>query len=829
MRLENMQVKKRNGSLELLNIDKINRSVERACYGIEDVYASEIVVDASIQLYDGVTTKEIDQCLIMSAKAKIEKDPGYSLVAARLLLNTLYKEVFQETPNGKNLQTLYKSNFVANLEALVEAGRLKPELLRKFNLKRLAGALQIHRDHKFKYLGLQTLYDRYFIHIDGRRMETPQAFFMRVAMGIALNEKDEICDEMAIKFYNLFSTFKYMPSTPTLFNSGTINSQLSSCYLSTMHDSDHGIMGTISDQAVLSKYAGGIGVDASYIRGDGSYIKGTNGRSNGVIPFLRILNDTLVAWNQGGKRKGSGCVYLEAHHRDVEDFVEICRTTGDERLRCPDLHTALWISDLFMERVVQDGEWYLFSADETPELHELYGDDYRLKYLEYEEMAKAGKLKNFKVISAKQLYKKILFNDAETGHPWHCFKDISNACYMNKNAGVVHCSNLCTEILRHTIATLYDKRRNKMKTGETAVCNLGSLNGAEHLVERVINNEVVYRIDLDELARSATLTVRILDNVIDQNFYPIEEAELSNLRHRPIGLGLMGFQDILYAYGIPYDSEEAVQLSHNLQERIAYYATLSSIILAKEKGTFSSYEGSEWSKLRFHHEIYDKVCGNTGRENIKYELNEDWEGLRGLLKQYGIRNSNLLAIAPTATISYIVGCEQSIEPNNAVLHVYSTLSGDFTIINEWFVRKMKKINLWNNEMLAAIKSNDGDISGLDLPDEIKRIFKTAFQVNQKYLVDCASARQRFIDMGQSFNLYHYGNSLKALYDQYMYCFYRGLKTTYYPRSKAASRVEKSSVELDKPQQSSYSTSGGGGISACSLAARARGEVCESCQ
>lgn len=802
--LMNINVKKRSGNSEPLILDKINKSAERGCEGLKDVSASEIVLDASIQLYSGVSTIEIDKALIMSARSKIEKEPNYSYVAARLLLNNLYKEVFGTGVEHELFEEQYKAAFTDNLEHMVDIGRINPELLEKFDIAFLADHIKPNRDLLFKYLGIQTLYDRYFINEDGRKLETPQAFFMRIAMGLCLNESEP--EIKAIEIYNEISQFHFMPSSPTLFNSGTCHSQLSSCYLSTMEDSEDGIMGTIHDQARLSKYASGVAVDWGHIRAEGSHIKKTNGKSSGPVPFMKIFNDTLVAFDQGGKRKGSGVAYIPCWHLNIEDFCELKKNTGDERRRCHDMNTALWCSDLFFKKAFSktDEDWYLFSPSDVPNLHKTYGEEFEKLYESYVKMAEKGKIKNFKKVKAKHILKKIISAAFETGHPWVCFKDAANICYSNKNEGTIFSSNLCTEICRHTHATIYHEGQ-KRKLGETAVCNLASVNLMKHILKGKINKET--------LKKSIQVAVRALDNVIDINYYPIREAQISNNKHRPIGLGIMGFSDLLHAMELPYESKEAALLAEELQEFISYWSIDTSIELAKERGRFSTFVGSEWEKGNLPHDMANKLA--EFRET-KYKINhsiskKDYEVLKEKLAINGIRNSSIMAIAPTATISSIVGCGQSIEPDYGVLYVYSTLSGEFTVVNEWFVQKMKKLGLWCDELVTAIKQVDGDVLKLKIPDDVKKEFKGAFDIDYHYLVDAAAARQRFIDMGQSFNLYCDKPSMKYLSNIYEYCFDKGLKTTYYVRNKAVSKVEKSSVET------------------CSVEAMRRGEVCESCQ
>jgi len=809
----NIKVKKRNGKLEEVNLDKINKCVERACDGLENVSVSEVVLDASLQLYNKITTSEIDKALIMSARSKIEQEPNYNYVAANLLLTNLYKEVFGKSVNG-DFDKEYRSCFIKNIKTLVEDGRLSESIL-DYDLELLSSKLVPERDKKFKYLGIQTLYDRYFIHKEGRRMETPQAFYMRVAMGLCLQEVD--MEEKAVEIYNMMSEFRYSPSTPTLFNSGTCHSQLSSCYLSTVDDSIDGIFGTIHGQARLSKYAGGLGVDWSSIRSTGSYIKGTNGQSSGLIPWLKIFNDTLVGVNQGGKRKGAGCAYLEVWHLDVEDFLDLRKNTGDDRRRCHDMNTALWVCDEFMVAAKEGSDWYLFDPSECPDLHETYGSEFSLAYANCVKEAKRGNIKNFRVINAKELWKKMLKSLYETGHPWITFKDPSNIRYSNKHEGVVHSSNLCTEILLHTKPTKYEDGR-PVDIGETAVCNLASINLENHVKVRSI--------DWKKLQETVEVAVRGLDNVIDINFYPTDEARNSNLRHRPVGLGIMGTHGMLHKLNIPYDSDKAVEFCGKVQEFISYHAILTSSRLAKERGHYESYEHSEWSYGNFPIDTYCTLMNNrnstSSNKPSKFET-MDWSKVRKHVLEHGMRNSNVMAIAPTATISYIQGCSQSIEPDYSTLFVYSTLSGEFTMINEHFVEAAKKKGIWCKELIDALKASDGDVMAIDLPEDIQEEFKTAFDININTLINAAAERQKWIDMGESLNLYNKGTSLKYLNDMYMHAWETGLKTTYYLRSKAATRLEKSTVEA--PKQTEETPEDLSQVKACSL----ENPDCESCQ
>jgi len=809
-----IRVKKRNGRLQKVNLDKVNKCVERACKDLDGVSVSEVVLDASLQLYDKITTTEIDKALILSARSKIEKEPNYSHVAARMLLNNLYKEVFGETVDSDTFEFQYRKSFVQNIKKLIKEERLSEKLL-DYDLKELSNRLNLNNDKKFKYLGIQTLYDRYFIHISGSRAETPQSFWMRVAMGLCLEEENK--EQKAVEVYHMLSEFRYCPSTPTLFNSGTRRSQLSSCYLSTVEDSIDGIFGTIHGQARLSKYAGGLGVDWTPVRSSGSYIKGTNGKSSGLIPWLKIFNDTLVGVNQGGKRKGAGCAYLECWHLDVEDFLDLRKNTGDDRRRCHDMNTALWICDEFMEAASRDADWYLFDPSECPELHETYGKEFKKQYRKYKRLAEKGSLESFRKTGAKDLWKKMLRSLHETGHPWVTFKDPSNIRYSNKHRGTVHSSNLCTEILLHTKPTTYKSGEVDI-IGETAVCNLASINLSNHVKIRTI--------DWKKLQETVETSIRGLDNVIDINFYPTKEAKNSNLKNRPIGLGVMGTHDVLHKLGIPYSSKESIELCGQIQEFISYHAILTSSKLAKEKGKYSSYDGSEWSKGNFPIDTYcDLMNTRLSTDNYKAKKLEtlEWNKVRSHVEKYGMRNSNVMAIAPTATISYIQGCTQSIEPDYSMLYVYSTLSGEFTMVNEYFVDMAKKKGIWCQELVEALKSADGDVMSIDLDQEIQEEFKTAFDVDHQILIDAAAERQKWIDMGQSLNLYNKSSSLKYLNDMYMYAWEKGLKTTYYLRSKAATRLEKSTVDstIDRDKD----ISGDDLPQACSIT----DPDCESCQ
>lgn len=805
-----IQVKKSNGRLENISINKINLCAERACKDLEDVSASEIVLDAHVQLYDKITTAEINKALIMSARAKIEKEPNYSYAASRLLLGTLLKEVFGESRDCDAFEHQYRLSFIKNIKTLVKNEILNPALL-DFDLKKLSSAINPERDLKFKYLGLQMVYDRYLLNLGGRKFETPQAFWMRVAMGLALNEKKK--EEKAIEFYEAMSQFLLCPSTPTLFNSGTSHSQLSSCYLNTFDDSIDGIFEGLWQEARKSKFAGGLGLDVTNFRATNAYVKGTNGKSSGLIPWLKIYNDTLIAVDQGGKRPGAGCAYLETWHLDVEDFLDLKKNTGDERRRCHDMNTANWIPDLFMRRIQDDGDWYLFSPNDVRDLHEIYGKEFDKAYSGYCKKADEGEILNFKKVKAKDLWKKMLRVLFETGHPWITFKDSSNLRYSNSHEGTVHSSNLCTEIQLHSKPSRF-KGGEKIEIGETAVCNLSSINLREHLKDGSL--------DYTLMTKTIATQIRMLDNVIDLNFYPTKESANSNLRHRPIGAGSMGWADVFHSNKIDFSSEEAVQFSDELQEFISYHCILNSNLIAKEKGVYPSYEGSKWSQGVLPIDTYRLLINYLGQPPIEFKSRKfspklDWETLRKNIAESGVRNSNTMAIAPTATISYIQGCSPCIEPDFSVLFVYENKSGNLIIINEWFVNECKSLGIWSASTIEMIKSVDGDLSQLNglIPEDLKSRYSTAFDRDQFKLVDSAAARQKWIDMGQSLNLFNKSSSLKFLNDLYIYARNKGLKSTYYLRNKAASKIEKSINIKEELTE----------VKACSIL----NPDCESCQ
>jgi ribonucleoside-diphosphate reductase alpha chain len=818
----NIKVKKRNGRLQDFRVEKINTNVERACEEIQDVSVSEIVLDAQLQLFDKITTSEIDSALILSAREKIEKEPNYSLAAARLLLNTVYKEVFKEGVDSDAFRLQYRKSFIQNTKKLVKLEKLDPRML-EFDLPKLSEAIKIRRDKDFKYLGIQILTDRYFIRHEGKIMEAPQCFWMRVAMGLSLNEENK--EASAIEIYDMFSQFLYTSSTPTLFNSGTTHSQLSSCYLNTFDDSIDGIFDGAWQEARKSKYAGGLGFDVTPFRSSGSHIKGTNGISGGLIPWLKIYNDLLVAVNQGGKRPGAGCAYLEPWHLDYEDFLNLRRNTGDDRLRCHDMNTASWIPDEFMRRVQNEDVWYFFDPTEA-DLHDCFGTEFDEKYNQLCGQAEKGLIKNYRITPAKELWKKMLKVLFETSHPWNTFKDPCNMRYTNQHEGVVHSSNLCTEITLHTKASSYEKGQ-KTKIGETAVCNLGSINLLNHM------NEDGVDIDYVKLEKTIHTAIRALDNVIDLNFYPTLEARNSNLKNRPIGLGLMGLHDILHKMNIKIDSDEAVRFNDKLFEFYSMHAIYASSLLAAERGKYETYEGSLWSGGIFPIDSYNNLMVYRGKQKVpkesvagkpltgKGQTLEEWKKIRIHVSEFGMRNSNVMAIAPTATIGYINGIEQSIEPNFSVLFVYENKSGNFFITNQHFIDDMKDAGLWNSEVAKLVKSVDGDLSLLngDIPSELKEKYKTAFDRDMFKLIECNSARQKWMDQAISFNLYNKSTSLKYLNDVYMSCWEAGLKTTYYLRNRAASKVEKAHGDSSKTEEAK----------ACSIEAMKNGGTCESCQ
>ncbi|MBL0422789.1 ribonucleoside-diphosphate reductase subunit alpha [Ramlibacter sp. AW1] len=756
-----------------LDVNQLKELIHAACANLgADVKPEPIVAETLRNLYDGVPIDEVYKASILAARTLIEKDPDYTYVTARLLLHTIFKEVLARDITPAEMAASYADYFPTFIKKGVDNELLNPELL-QYDLKRLGAALKAERDQQFDYLGLQTLYDRYFLHVRKSRIELPQAFFMRVAMGLALNEIDR--EARAIEFYEVLSSFDFMSSTPTLFNSGTLRSQLSSCYLTTVPDDLDGIYESIKENALLSKFAGGLGNDWTRVRALGSHIKGTNGESQGVVPFLKVVNDTAVAVNQGGKRKGAVCTYLETWHLDIEEFLELRKNTGDDRRRTHDMNTANWIPDLFMRRVIEKGEWTLFSPSSVPDLHDLFGAEFEKAYVAYEDKARRGEIRPSKTVPAADLWRKMLTMLFETGHPWITFKDACNVRSPQQHVGVVHSSNLCTEITLNTSDT------------ETAVCNLGSINLRQHLKDGAI--------DHDKLKRTIGTAMRMLDNVIDINYYAVKKARDSNLRHRPVGLGIMAFQDALYELRIPYASAEAIEFADRSMEAVCYHAYWASTELARERGRYSSYRGSLWDKGVLPPDTLDLLAqARGGYVEVDRSASLDWDALRRKIAQDGMRNSNCIAIAPTATISNIVGVDASIEPCFGNLSVKSNLSGEFTVINHYLVRDLKRLGLWDDVMVMDLKHFDGSLRPIDrVPQEVKALYATAFEIEPSYLVEAAARRQKWIDQAQSLNIYMAGVSGKKLDDTYKLAWLRGLKTTYYLRTISATHTEKSTV------------------------------------
>ena len=752
---------------------------EEACEGLSGTNPETIINEANKNLYEGASEDEIKEALILSSRSLVEAEPNYTYATSRILLDGLRTEALsflEIAPNATHaeMEKLYPKTLNTYIKKAIELELINPEL-GKMDLEKLGESLNPDRDLMFSYLGLQTLYDRYFIHKDEVRFELPQIFFMRVAMGLAIGEENR--EDRAIEFYNLLSSFDYMSSTPTLFNSGTIHSQLSSCYLTTVPDDLKGIYDALGDNAMLSKWAGGLGNDWTPVRGMGAHIKGTNGKSQGVVPFLKVVNDTAVAVNQGGKRKGAVCSYLETWHLDIEEFVELRKNTGDDRRRTHDMNTANWIPDLFMQRVMNGEKWTLFTPNETPDLHDLTGSAFKARYEEYEKEAKEGKIQVSKEVEAEELWRKIISMLFETGHPWITFKDACNLRSPQQHAGVIHSSNLCTEI---TLNTSQD---------EIAVCNLGSINLPNHL-------DKSGNLDEKKVEKTITTAIRMLDNVIDINYYAVPQAENSNFKHRPIGLGIMGFQDALYIKKIPYASEHAVTFADESMEMVSYYAIKSSSDLAAERGAYSSYKGSLWSKGILPLDSVELLKKERGEEFIEVDTTTrlDWEGLKKIVKKQGMRNSNVMAIAPTATIANITGLTQSIEPTYSNLFVKSNLSGEFTIINMHLVDALKEIGMWDEVMVYDLKNLNGSLEGINrVPEELKKLFATSFEVEPKWLIEAASRRQKWIDQSQSLNLYVSEPNGKKLDVMYKMAWLRGLKTTYYLRSRSATTSEKSTI------------------------------------
>ncbi len=778
-----LRVSAADGTSKELNLERVHALLTEATAGFPEADAQPIMDEALRNLYDGVPEVEVGTALVMATRVLIEKEPDYTYVAARLLMDNMRREALSFLAGAATEATQqemadgYADYFQRYVRRGAEVELLDPKLANEFDLDKLGQALLPERDLQFTYLGLQTLYDRYFIHYHGTRFELPQAFFMRVAMGLAMHEVDR--EARAIEFYRLLSSFDFMSSTPTLFNSGTLRPQLSSCYLTTVPDDLHGIFESVKDDAMLSKFAGGLGNDWTRVRAMGAHIKGTNGKSQGVVPFLKVANDTAVAVNQGGKRKGAMCAYLETWHKDIEEFIELRKNTGDDRRRTHDMNTANWIPDLFMKRLTGEADWTLFSPDETADLHDLYGQAFEQRYAEYEAKADRGEIKNFKRVKALDLWRKMLGMLYETGHPWMTFKDPCNLRSPQPHMGVVHSSNLCTEITLNT------------SDEEIAVCNLGSVNLAAHVNENGLDHE--------KLAATVRTAVRMLDNVIDYNYYSVAKARRSNLRHRPIGMGVMGFQDALYKLRVPYAGDGAVEFADRSMEAVSYYAISASVDLAEERGQYASFEGSLWSEGVLPIDSIARLEeGRGGFLELDRSHSLDWDSLRARVKRSGMRNSNTMAIAPTATISNICGVSQSIEPTYQNLFVKSNLSGEFTVVNPYLVADLKRAGLWDGVMVNDLKYYDGSVQPIDrLPDELKQLYATAFEIDPRWLVEAAARRQKWLDQAQSLNLYMAEPNGRKMDNLYKLAWIRGLKTTYYLRSMGATHVEKSTMSTDR--------------------------------
>ncbi len=796
-----------NGNRVPLDMLRIEAVVRAACEGLSDYVTPDSILSETVKnVYDGVPLEEVWKSAILASRALIEKDPAYSYVTARLLLHTVRAEVLGEEIGQAEMRARYAESFPRFIKYGIEAGLLD-ERLGQYDLGRLGAALNADRDLQFNYLGLQTLYDRYFLHHDGRRFELPQPFFMRVAMGLALNEVNR--EERAIEFYEVLSTFDFMSSTPTLFNSGTRHSQLSSCYLSTVSDNLDGIYEAIKENALLAKYAGGLGNDWTPVRALGSHIKGTNGKSQGVVPFLKVVNDTAVAVNQGGKRKGAVCCYLETWHLDIEEFLELRKNTGDDRRRTHDMNTANWIPDLFMKRVMEGGDWTLFSPSDCPDLHDKTGRAFEEAYTRYEEKAARGELKLFRKLPALSLWRKMLSMLFETGHPWITFKDACNLRSPQQHIGTIHSSNLCTEITLNTSAS------------EIAVCNLGSVNMPAHMKP---DGKGGVELDHAKLKKTIRTAMRMLDNVIDINYYAVPKARNSNARHRPVGLGIMGFQDCLLMMRTPYASEAAVEFSDRSMEAVCYYAYWASTELAQERGRYSSFSGSLWDRGILPQDSL-KILAEQRGGYVEVDMSStmDWEALRTRIREHGMRNSNCVAIAPTATISNIIGVDACIEPTFQNLFVKSNLSGEFTVVNEHLVRDLKRLGLWDEVMVADLKYFDGSLARIDrIPAELRQLYATAFEVEPGWLIECAARRQKWIDQAQSLNIYMAGASGKKLDETYRLAWQRGLKTTYYLRTIGATHAEKSTTTRTGQLNSVPS---GGGMAGAAAMPEPEGKAC----
>ncbi len=809
-----LHVRDAAGGMRPLDQNAAAARMRDCCAGLEGVRADELLAEAVKNYFDGMSEDDISAADIMAARSFVEREPNYAFVAARLLLLKHYRDLCGREVGFAEMEAVYREYFPRYVEQGIAVERLHPDL-KDFDLEFLASCLRPERDLMLRYMGLQILYDRYFIHDRERRIELPQIFWMRVAMGLARNEGDQR-DRRAAEFYEVLSTFRFVCSTPTLFNAGTPHSQLSSCFLTTIEDDLFQIFKAIRDDAMLSKWSGGLGNDWTNIRAMGAWIKGTNGKSQGIVPFLKVANDTALAVNQGGKRQGAMCAYLELWHKDVEDFLELRKNTGDERRRTHDMHTAVWIPDLFMKRVRENGEWTLFSPDEVPDLHHVYGRRFEERYVHYENEARAGRIRLFKTMPAVQLWRRCLSMLFETGHPWLTWKDPSNIRSPQDHVGVVHSSNLCTEILLNT------------SKEETAVCNLGSINLAAHTTPEGL--------DLERMEQTLSTAVRMLDNVIDNNFYPTPEARTANQRHRPIGLGIMGFQDALFIQGLGYASPEAVVFADRSMEAVSYYTILASARLAAERGTYSTYRGSKWDRGLLPIDTLDLLEEERGGYlDVDRSSTMDWSVVRETIHRHGMRNSNCLAIAPTATIANIIGVTSSIEPIYKNIFVKSNLSGEFTVINEYLVRELRALGLWDAEMIDDLKYFDGSVQEIDrVPAELKQRYATAFEIEYEWLIEAASRRQKWIDMGQSLNLYQAKPSGKTVSDMYLMAWEKGLKTTYYLRSLGATRIEKSSLDITKAKYvgnilGRRQRDAKGRVTEAAPACRLTGEPAEECE
>lgn len=776
-----LSVEKRDGRVEQFSRDKVKMTLAFFVRGYEaEIDVDDIVRQVEMEIYDGIKTTELAKVVTLVLRSRIERDPAYSYVAARQLCARLYKDtVGKDNLNQKLFDAAYRAAFIRNMKHAVEDKKLDQQIL-GFNLEVMAQALRPERDDLFKYLGIETLHDRYFI-VDSRKkiLETPQYMWMRIAMGLAFDEADK--EAKAVEFYEMMSTMRFVPSTPTLFHSGTPHPQLSSCYLNVVEDDLNHIFKVFGDNAQLSKWAGGIGTAWSKLRATGANIGSTGITSQGVTPFLKIANDVTVAINRSGRRRGATCVYMENWHYDFEDFLELRKSTGDERRRTHDMNTATFVSDLFMKRVREDGEWILFSPEEAKDLTETYGKKFEELYTSYEDMVGRGEIRLFKRLKARDLWRKMLGMLFETGHPWITFKDPSNIRSPQDHDGVIHNSNLCTEITLNTSAT------------ETAVCNLGSVNLVNHITDGALDDK--------KLRETIFTAMRMLDNVIDINFYPTIEAKNSNMKHRPVGLGVMGLHDALYEMDIDFASEGCVDFSDTSMERVSYYSILASSELAKERGSYESFKGSKWDRGIFPVDTIALLEAERGM-SIPVDRDEtlDWSVVRDSVKQHGMRNSNCMAIAPTATISNIVGSVPGIEPIYKNIYVKSNISGDFIVVNEYLVLDLKKLGLWNQETLDKIKYFDGSIQSIsEIPNELKNKYRETFEIDMRWLVRSAARRGKWIDQSQSLNIFFGGTSGKELSDLYLYAWEMGLKTTYYLRTLSASQVEKSTIDAKGTQ------------------------------